>query len=149
MARLLIVSRSMALAMRLADQHEVVEHPVDALDDLISHLDADVLVLDVGDPILAVNTVNSLREADQIIPVLLVSGYQPEWEQVEAQDVDGVHVVPLPITRMALLQGVAELTGEDPAITFIRAEDIQPPASEDTGSQPEDAGQSDASGDSD
>src|SRR4051812_40482202 len=119
MARLLIVSRSMALAMRLADQHEVVEHPVDELDGLLPHLDADVLVLDVGDPVLAVNTVNVLREAEQVIPVLLVSGYQPEWEQVEAQQVDGVHVVPLPITRLALLQGIAELTGETAPITFL------------------------------
>ena len=128
MARLLIVSRSMALAMRLADQHEVVEHSTDDLDNLIDHLDADVLVLDVGDPVLAVNTVNSLREADQIIPVLLVSGYQPEWEQVEAQQVDGVHVVPLPITRMALLQGVAELTGEDSTINVVKSDDAETPA---------------------
>jgi len=119
MARLLIVSRSMALAMRLADQHDVIEHPADDLDSLLPNLDADVLVLDLGDPVLAVNTVNSLREAEQAIPVLLVSGYQPEWEQVEAQQVDGVLVVPLPITRMALLQGVATLTGEDAAINFI------------------------------
>jgi hypothetical protein len=125
MARLLIVSRSMALAMRLADQHEVVEHPADQLDTLLSNLDADVLVLDVGDPVLAVNTVNSLREADQVIPVLLVSGYQPEWEQVEAQQVDGVHVVPLPITRMALLHGVAVLTGEPSAIAFVAPETIK------------------------
>jgi hypothetical protein len=116
MARLLIVSRSMALAMRLADQHEVIEHPANDLDNLIPNLDVDVLVLDLGDPVLAVNTVNALREADQIIPVLLVSGYQPEWEQVEAQQVDGVHVVPLPITRVALLHGVAVLIGEEPPI---------------------------------
>jgi CheY-like chemotaxis protein len=130
MARLLIVSRSMALAMRLADQHEVIEHPADDLDNLTSHLDADVLVLDVGDPVLAVNTVNSLREDDQVIPVLLVSGYQPEWEQVEAQQVDGVHVVPLPITRVALLHGVAALIGEDSAM------DVDSPA-EDEVPEPE------------
>jgi CheY-like chemotaxis protein len=114
MARLLIVSRSMALAIRLADQHQVIEHPADELDTLLSNLDADVLVLDLGDPILAVNTVNSLREAEQVIPVLLVSGYQAEWEQVEAQQVDGVHVVPLPITRLALLSGISALIGEEP-----------------------------------
>ena len=125
MARLLIVSRSMALAMRLADQHQVVEHPADDLDSLLPNLDADVLVLDLGDPVLAVNTVNSLREADQSIPVMLVSGYQPEWEQVEAQQVDGVHVVPLPITRVALLQGVAFLTGEDSAVNFVQADEVE------------------------
>src|SRR6187549_3056970 len=114
MARLLIVSRSTALAMRLADQHEVIEHPADQLelDQLQPKLDADILVLDVGDPVLAVNTVNTLREAEHAIPVLLVSGYQPEWEQVEAQQVEGVHVVPLPVTRTALLTGVSALRAE-------------------------------------
>jgi CheY-like chemotaxis protein len=125
MARLLIVSRSMALAMRLADQHEVIEHPVDELDSLLPNLDADVLVLDLGDPVLAVNTVNSLREAERDTPVLLVSGYQPEWEQVEAQQVEGVHVVPLPITRVALLHGIALLTGEDSPINFVNSEDVE------------------------
>ena len=114
MARLLVVSRSSALAMRLADQHEVTEHSADELelDQLRPNLDADVLVLDVGDPVLAVNTVNTLREAEYAIPVLLVSGYQPEWEQVEAQQVEGVHVVPLPVTRTALLAGVSALRAE-------------------------------------
>jgi hypothetical protein len=115
----------MALAMRLADQHEVIEHPVDELDSLLPNLDADVLVLDVGDPVLAVNTVNSLREAERDTPVLLVSGYQPEWEQVEAQHVDGVHVVALPITRVALLHGIALLTGEDSPINFVNSEDVE------------------------
>ncbi len=127
MARLLIVSRSMALAMRLADQHQVVEHSADELESLLPGIDADVLVLDVGDPVLAVNTVNSLREAEQDIPVLLVSGYQPEWEQVEAQEVEGVHVVPLPITRIALLQGISALTGEASPINFINTGDIELP----------------------
>jgi CheY-like chemotaxis protein len=116
MARLLIVSRSMALGMRLADQHDVVEHSTEELEGLLPEIDADVLVLDVGDPVLAVNTVNTLREADQAIPVLLVSGYEPEWEQVEAQEVEGVHVVPLPITRMALLEGITALIGVEEEI---------------------------------
>jgi CheY-like chemotaxis protein len=129
MSRLLIVSRSMALAMRLADQHEVVEHSADELDGLLPNLDdADVLVLDLGDPVLAVNTVNQLREAEHAIPVLLVSGYQPEWEQVEAQQVDGVHVVALPITRVALLHGIAVLTGEESAVNFVESEDVDHPA---------------------
>jgi hypothetical protein len=125
MARLLIVSRSMALAMRLADQHEVIEHPADELDSLLPNLDADVLVLDLGDPLLAVNTVNSMREAELDTPVLLVSGYQPEWEQVEAQQVEGVHVVPLPITRVALLHGIAILTGGDSPINFVNSDDVE------------------------
>jgi CheY-like chemotaxis protein len=125
MARLLIVSRSMALGMRLADQHEVDEHAAEELDALMPEVDADVLVLDLGDPVLAVNTVNSLREAEKATPVLLVSGYQPEWEQVEAQQVEGVHVVPLPITRIALLEGIAILTDQDPADILINLEDAE------------------------
>ena len=114
MARLLIVSRSMALAMRLADQHDVTELPLGQLDDLVTGPDTDILVLDVGDPVLAVKTVNKLREADLNLPVLLVSGYQPEWEQVETQRVEGVHVVPLPITRVALLHGITVLLEQIP-----------------------------------
>ena len=147
MARLLIVSRSMALAMRLADQHEVNEHPVDDLEALGTDLDADVLVLDLGDPMQAVTTVNGLREAGQVTPVLLVSGYQPEWEQVEAQQVDGVVVVPLPITRAALLAGIAELTGApEPVLDAEASTDVVPvaggtdaadvPPAEDSGEEP-------------
>ncbi|MFI7589477.1 hypothetical protein ACIB24_20625 [Spongisporangium articulatum] len=122
MARLLIVSRSMALSTRLADQHQVSEHPVADVDGLLPALTAaeagpgpfDVLVLDLGDPVQAVETVNALREAGSGVPVLLVSGYQPEWEEVEQQDVEGVRVVPLPITRSSLLEGVtALLRGDD------------------------------------
>lgn len=109
MARLLIVSRSMALAMRLADEHDVTEHSADELDALDPATDADVLILDIGDPVRSVDTVNGLREAGSTVPVLLVSGYQPEWEQVESQRVAGVAVVPLPITRGALLNGVRAL----------------------------------------
>jgi len=121
MARLKIISRSLALGMRLTDTHEVEEESADGLNpEHPPTLDGfDVLVLDVGDPVLAVNTVNSLREDDQAIPVMLVSGYQPEWEQVEAQEVEGVHVVPLPITRQALLRGVAILLDEDPELIIV------------------------------
>lgn len=113
MARLLIISRSLALGMRLTDLHEVDERSADDLEQHLPEVEGfDVLVLDVGDPVLAVNTVNSLREDEQAVPVMLISGYQPEWEQVEAQQVEGVHVVPLPITRQALLRGVAILLDE-------------------------------------
>jgi CheY-like chemotaxis protein len=135
-ARLLIVSRSMALAMRLADQHEVLEHSADDLDGLATALDADVLVLDIGDPIQAVTTVNELRQAGRATPVLLVSGYQKEWEQVEAQKVDGVIVVPLPITRAALLTGIAALTSGDQAgAGDTPDDDLAPDSDEDPAEQ--------------
>ncbi|GAB3263055.1 hypothetical protein [Kineosporia babensis] len=120
MARLLIISRSLALGMRLTDLHEVDERAADELEEHLPGVEGfDVLVLDVGDPVLAVNTVNSLREEEQAVPVMLISGYQPEWEQVEAQQVEGVHVVPLPITRQALLRGVAILMDEDPDLISV------------------------------
>ncbi|MCE0538311.1 hypothetical protein LWF15_22690 [Kineosporia rhizophila] len=120
MARLLIISRSLALGMRLTDLHEVDERSADDLEQHLPEVEGfDVLVLDVGDPVLAVNTVNSLREDEQAVPVMLISGYQPEWEQVEAQQVEGVHVVPLPITRQALLRGVAILLDEDPDLITV------------------------------
>jgi CheY-like chemotaxis protein len=120
MARLLIISRSLALGMRLTDLHEVEELAADGLEQNLPKVEGyDVLVLDVGDPVLAVNTVNSLREEEQAIPVMLISGYQPEWEQVEAQQVEGVHVVPLPITRQALLRGVAVLLDQDPDLITV------------------------------
>jgi hypothetical protein len=111
MARLLIASRSMALALRLADAHEIVEHSPDALADLQPSDDVDAVVLDVGEASAAVDAVRRLRGLGYETPVLLVSGYAQEWEGVAAMGLPGVHVVPLPITRVALLQGVGYLTG--------------------------------------
>lgn len=112
MARLLIASRSMALALRLADAHEVVEHPADNVHRLAPGDDIDVVVLDVGEPALALETVQRLRDQGSSIPMLLVSGYQPEWSGVAEMALDGVEVVPLPITRAALLSGIGRLTGD-------------------------------------
>ncbi|GAA3626062.1 hypothetical protein GCM10022223_49100 [Kineosporia mesophila] len=130
MARLLIISRSLALGMRLTDLHEVDERSADDLEQHLPQVEGfDVLVLDVGDPVLAVNTVNSLREDEQAIPVMLISGYQPEWEQVEAQQVEGVHVVPLPITRQALHRGVGVLLDGDPDEFIVEPAGAMPPVS--------------------
>src|SRR5690349_345890 len=111
MARLLIASRSMALALRLADMHEIVEHSPDELDQLLPGEDVDAVVLDVGDPQLAVDAVKRLRGLGYETPVLLVSGYQHEWSGVGAMGLPDVKVVPLPITRVALLEGLGYLTG--------------------------------------
>ncbi|MFN0281496.1 MAG: hypothetical protein ACKVZ6_05945, partial [Kineosporiaceae bacterium] len=109
MARLLVVSRSMALALRLADSHEVVEHPAEALDTLEPDDRIDVVVLDVGEPATAVSVLDSLRRRGSVVPVLIVSGYQPAWAGLAALDLPGVVVVPLPITRTALLTGIERL----------------------------------------
>ncbi len=111
MARLLIASRSMALAMRLADAHDIVEHSPDELDGLRPGDDVDAVVLDVGEAAVAVDTVKRLRALGYETPVLLVSGYHHAWSAVADMDLPGVKVVPLPITRVALLEGVGYLTG--------------------------------------
>ena len=90
MARLLIASRSMALALRLADVHEIVEHSPDELDDLLPGEDVDAVVLDVGDPRVAVDAVRRLRGLGYETPVLLVSGYQHEWTSVAGMGLPGV-----------------------------------------------------------
>jgi len=108
-ARLLVVSRSMALALRLADTHDVVEAAADHLADLVPPADVDAVVLDVGDPALAVATVERLRADGDGIPLLVVSGYQPAWTGLTAVGLPRVVVVPLPVTRAALLEGVDRL----------------------------------------
>ncbi|HEY6794919.1 MAG TPA: hypothetical protein VI248_09570, partial [Kineosporiaceae bacterium] len=109
MARLLVVSRSMALALRLADTHDVVEASVDHLATLHPSPDVDAVVLDVGEPALAVQTIDRLRRDGDTTPLLVVSGYQAAWAGLTAIDVPGVVVVPLPVTRAALLEGIDRL----------------------------------------
>ena len=108
MARLLIASRSMALALRLADVHEIVEHSPDELEQLVPGDDVEAVVLDVGDPGVAVDAVRRLRGLGYETPVLLVSGYQHEWSGVASMGLHNVKVVPLPITRVALLEGLTD-----------------------------------------
>lgn len=109
MARLLVVSRSMALALRLADAHEVVELGVDEVGAMLPGPEVDAVVLDVADPAVAVRTVDRLRGVGCATPLLVVSGYQPAWSGLGAVAVPGVVVVPLPITRTALLDGIEVL----------------------------------------
>jgi hypothetical protein len=115
MARLLVVSRSMALAMRIADDHDVVEYPAERLEELAPGQDVDVVVLDLGEPSAAMQALDRLRERGFPTPVLLVSGYQPAWKDLADLSIDRVAVVPLPITRAALLHGVNRVLGRAPA----------------------------------
>ena len=103
MARLLLVTRSMALSLRLADAHDVVERPVDELDTLAPDAGVDVVVLDLPAPQAAVDAVRSLRGRGVQTPVLIVSGYQAEWAGMILLDLPAVRVVPLPITRFRQL----------------------------------------------
>jgi hypothetical protein len=114
-ARLLVVSRSMALALRMADAHDVVEESMDALPDLVPDPGIDVIVLDVGEPSIAIQTLDRLRSNGRATPLLVVSGYQPAWAGLVAVDIPGVVVVPLPITRSALLDGIELLISRSTA----------------------------------
>ncbi|MGZ4603062.1 MAG: hypothetical protein ACXV0U_05625, partial [Kineosporiaceae bacterium] len=109
MARLMVVSRSMALAMRIADDHDVVEFPVERLEELTPREDVEAVVLDLGEPAAAMQTLDRLRERGFDTRVLIVSGYQPAWNELVNLQIDRVVVVPLPITRAALLDGIDRL----------------------------------------
>src|SRR5215470_10504858 len=111
MAQLLLVSRSMALSLRLADAHDVEEYPTEELESLTPDPGVEVIVLDVAEPATAVRTLDDLRSRGVLTPVLIVSGYQADWAGVLAMSRPDVHVVPLPITRAALLDGIDRLTG--------------------------------------
>jgi hypothetical protein len=119
MARLLVVSRSMALAMRIADDHDVVEYPVEALEDLAPAPDVEAVVLDLGEPQAAMQTLDRLRSRGFDTRVLIVSGYQPAWNEVVPLTIDRVGVVPLPITRAALLDGIDRLLGVTPFVPRV------------------------------
>jgi len=115
MARLMVASRSMALAMRIADDHDVVEFPVERLADLTPGPDIEAVVLDLGEPSAAMHALDRLRERGFDTRVLIVSGYQPAWNELVTLQIDRVVVVPLPITRAALLDGIDRLLGNAPA----------------------------------
>ena len=120
MARLLVVSRSMALAMRIADDHDVLEYPVEALEDLAPEPDVEAVVLDLGEPHAAMQTLDRLRSGGFDTRVLIVSGYQPAWNDLVSLSIDRVEVVPLPITRAALLDGIDRLLGVTPFVPRCR-----------------------------
>ena len=119
MARLLVVSRSMALAMRIADDHDVVEYPVEALEDLAPAPDVEAVVLDLGEAHAAMQTLDRLRSRGFDTRVLIVSGYQPAWNDLVSVSIDRVEVVPLPITRAALLDGIDRLLGVTPFVPRV------------------------------
>src|SRR3954469_14186262 len=128
MARLLVVSRSMALAMRIADDHDVVEYPVEALEDLTPEPDVEAVVLDLGEPHAAMQTLDRLRSRGHDTRVLIVSGYQPAWRDLVALPIERVVVVPLPITRAALLDGIDRLLGRAPDPGRAPAAHAPPPS---------------------
>lgn len=109
MARVLVVSDAIGLSLRLADAHQVVDHPASRVASIDPDPQVDVVILDLGDPSSALAAVERLRGAGRLVPVLIVAGYQPTWHGVASLPLANAQVVPLPITREALLAGIANL----------------------------------------
>jgi hypothetical protein len=111
MARVLVVSRNPAMAMGLsATDYEVVDlRPPEFGDWITGGEDADALILDLENPKLAVAAVTNLRAHAKLAPVLLVSSDRPGWDDPEMRQLPATEVLPLPISRPALLSALQDL----------------------------------------
>jgi hypothetical protein len=76
---------------------------------------ADAYVIGIDDPIEALDLVTVIRASRPGAPVLLVAGRAPGWTAVTAHRLDATEVVPLPVTRPALLDALDRLLGQTPA----------------------------------
>ncbi len=114
MARVLVVSRNPAMAMGLsATDYEVVDLRPPAFAEWISGGDdADALILDLENPKLAVAAVTNLRAHAKLAPVLLVSSDRPGWDDPEMRQLPAADVLPLPISKPALLAALHDLISE-------------------------------------
>jgi hypothetical protein len=70
---------------------------------------ADALVLDLENPRLAVAAVTNLRANAKLAPVLLVSSGQPGWDDPTMGQLPGAVVLPLPVSRTAMLAALEDL----------------------------------------
>lgn len=111
MARVLVVSRNPAMAMGLSGaDHEVVDLRPPAFADWIdSDARVDALVLDLENPRLAAAAVGNLRAHAKPAPVLLVASDRPGWDDPSLRDLPGTQVLPLPVSRPALLAALDRL----------------------------------------
>jgi hypothetical protein len=114
MARVLVVSRNPAMAMGLsATDYEVVDLRPPSFGEWISGADdADALILDLENPRLAVAAVTNLRAHAKLAPVLLVSSDRPGWDDPEMRQLPAAQVLPLPISKLALLSALQDLIVE-------------------------------------
>ena len=113
-ARLLVVSRSMALAMRIADDHDVVEYPVEGLEELAPGPDVEAVVLDLGEPARRCRPSTGCARAATTPACSSSRATSRRGTTSSALPIERVVVVPLPITRAALLDGIDRLLGRDP-----------------------------------
>lgn len=116
--RLLVVSRSPMMAMTLrAEGFDVSDlRPPRFTEWLQSDSDeVDALVLDLADPRVALQAVIELRARARMAPALLVSGEDDGWDELAVRELPAAQVLPLPVTRPALLSALSELlNGQDP-----------------------------------
>ena len=107
------------MAMGLsATEHDVLELRPQAFGDWIdSGEGVDALVLDLDSPHLAAAAVVNLRAHAVRAPVLLVSSDREGWEDRSIGGLAAVTVLPLPITRPALLAALGELLASDVSST--------------------------------
>lgn len=105
MARVVVVSRNAAMALGLSGtEHDVLEmRPTTFGEWIESDEDCDALVLDLESPVLAAAGVAKLRDNGKSAPVLLVSSDSPGWDSPDLQALDAAVVLPLPVTKPALV----------------------------------------------
>jgi hypothetical protein len=119
----------MAMGLSATD-YEVVDLRPPAFGAWIDTTDnADALILDLENPKLAVAAVTNLRAHGKLAPVLLVSSDRPGWDDPEMRQLPAAAVLPLPISRPALLsalevedQGVGVVGRVDPGPERGRAQ---------------------------
>jgi hypothetical protein len=102
----------MAMGLSATD-YEVIDLRPQAFGSWIEgHDTADALILDLESPKLAVAAVTNLRAHAKLAPVLLVSSDRPGWDDPEMRQLPSAEVLPLPISRPALLSALEDLLVE-------------------------------------
>lgn len=109
MARILVVSTSSTVSLALATtEHDIVERlPAD-----VESYEADVFVVDLDEPIEAVNFLGNLAVENEPPPALVTIGDTPAWHSVHALDLPRLAVVERPVSRASLLAAVDHLLNE-------------------------------------
>lgn len=99
----------MAMGLSSTDYEVVDLRPQGFGDWITTSDDADALILDLENPKLAIAAVSNLRAHAKLAPVLLVSSDRPGWDDQELRDLEAAEVLPLPISRPALLSALEAL----------------------------------------
>jgi hypothetical protein len=93
-------------------EHEVLSARPDELQSIMPASAVDAYVVGIDDPIEALDLVTELRAIRPGARVLLVAGRAPGWTAVAAHNLDATEVIPLPVTRPALLDALDRLLSQ-------------------------------------